>query len=250
MAEEKPGSSGGDPAAAAARAARALVRRSREAALATLDRRTGHPYASLVTIATDPDGTPVFLISQLALHTQNLLGDQRASLLIEGTEDTGDPLAGGRVTLIGQANSGVSAVTRSRFLARHPTAASYVDFSDFAFYKLTLERAHFVAGFGRIIDLGPADLLVPVDDAGDLVAGEAEIIAEVNRDRGADIEMLATRLANSAAGRWRLTGIDPAGVDLMFGDQTRRLDFGSRVTTASTARQQLLRLLNAAHPES
>ena len=225
--------------------ARSLVRRGIKAALATLDSGTGHPHASLVTIATEPDGTPIFLISRLALHTQNLLVDRRASLLIDGTDDRGDPLAGARITLMGQADSGAGATTRSRFLTRHPAATSYVDFADFSFYRLTLERAHFVGGFGQIRWLSPDELLLAVDDAADLLASEAEIVAEVNRDHSAELELLATRLAGGPAGRWRLTGVDPGGLDLMFGSHTWRVEFPSPVKTASAAKQQLLGLLKA-----
>jgi putative heme iron utilization protein len=230
--------------------ARSLVRRGLKAALATLDRGSGHPYASLVTMATEPDGTPIFLISRLALHTQNLLADRRASLLIDGTDDEGDPLAGARVTVMGQASPETSSTARSRFLARHPAAASYVHFDDFAFYRLKLEWAHFVGGFGRITRLGPAELILLMGDTADLVASEAEIVAEVNRDRSREVELLATRLAAGPPGPWRLTGIDPAGLDLMFGGHTRRVEFSSPVKTAEAAKRQLLRMLTAASSSS
>jgi putative heme iron utilization protein len=236
---------GNNPGASPAATARLLVRRGLKAALATLDRGSGHPYASLVTMATEPDGAPIFLISRLALHTQNLLADRRASLLIDGTDAQGDPLAGARVTLVGQARPATSATARSRFLARHPAAASYVDFDDFAFYRLMVEWAHFVGGFGRITRLGPAELLLPMGDALDLVASEAEIVAEVNRDRSSEVELLATRLAGGPPGPWRLTGIDLGGLDLMFEGHTRRVEFSSPVKTAEAAKQQLQRLLTA-----
>jgi putative heme iron utilization protein len=240
MSSENLGYNGDGPCAAAVRS---LVRRGTKAALATLDSGSGYPYASLVTMATEPDGTPIFLISRLARHTQNLCADQRASLLIDGTDDRGDPLAGARITLLGQARPGAGATTRPRFLARHPAAASYVDFADFTFYRLTLVQAHFVGGFGRIRDLGPAELLLPIDDAGDLVAYEAEIVAEINRDCSAEIELLATRLAAGRPERWRLTGIDPAGIDLMSWSNTRRVEFPSPVLTATAAREQFLWLV-------
>jgi putative heme iron utilization protein len=242
MSDENLGYNGNDSSAAAARS---LVRRGTKAALATLHSGSGHPFASLVTMATEPDGTPIFLISRLALHTQNLLVDRRASLLIDGTDERGDPLAGARITLMGQAGAGTGANTRSRFLARHPAATSYVDFADFSFFRLTLERAHFVGGFGRIRWFSPAELLLPVDNAADLLASEAEIVAEVNRDHSAELELLATSLAGGPPGRWRLSGVDPGGLDLMFGSHTWRVEFPSPVKTASAAKQQLLALLTA-----
>jgi heme iron utilization protein len=233
----------GDPAAATARV---LVRRGVKAALATLEKGSGHPYASLVATATEPDGSPIFLISRLALHTQNLLVDARASLLFDATDDRGDPLAGPRVTLMGHASATTGPTTRSRFLARHPAALSYVDFADFAFYGLTVESAHFVGGFGRITNLAPTDLLLRMGEAADLIAAEAEIVANINRDLSDEVQLLATCRAASPPGRWRVTGVDPAGVDLMLGGHARRIEFDAPVSTASAARQQLLRLLTAA----
>ena len=107
-----------------AAAPRRLVRTALKGSLATLDRETGHPYASLVLVATEPDGAPTFLISRLALHTRNLEKDPRASLLIDGTGGLGDPLGGGRLTLIGTAQRSATETARRRFLARHPPSAA------------------------------------------------------------------------------------------------------------------------------
>ena len=226
-------------------AASDLVRCALKASLATLDRTTGHPYASLVTLATEPDGTPLMLISRLALHTQNLLQDPRASLLCDGTGADGDPLASGRVTLIGQAERTESTSARRRFLARHPKAALYADFPDFAFYAVRIERAHFIGGFGRIVDIAPPDLLTDLAGAGSLVAAEAEIIAHMNDDHAAAVELYATVLAGVPGGAWLMTGIDPDGCDLVCGGEARRIGFSVKVTTPGLARQELARL--AAH---
>jgi putative heme iron utilization protein len=116
----------------------------------------GFPIASLVAFARTESGAPLFLISTLALHTKNLVADPRSSLLVRDKQ-SGDPLAGARVTLIGamsrltEANAMANA--RARFLARHPQAATYVDFPDFNFYALKIDRAHLVAGFGRIVEI-------------------------------------------------------------------------------------------------
>src|SRR5262245_2774421 len=146
-----------DPAAAA----RLLMRRARIAALATLELGSGHPYASLVAVATEPDGTPLLLISRLALHTRSVGADARASLLFEERNEAAtDPLAGGRLTMMGELRPTQSRTARARFLARHRTAESYVGFSDFAFYALAAARGHFVGGFGRIVDLNRASLIL------------------------------------------------------------------------------------------
>ena len=142
----------------AALQARRVLLSALKAALATLDHDSGAPYASLITVATLPDATPVFLISTLARHTQNLLKDPRASILIDGTGNDGDPLAGGRVSLYGRAELTTDPLARARFLARHPNAEIYAGFKDFNSYRLKLEGAHFVGGFGSIHDLSATDL--------------------------------------------------------------------------------------------
>ena len=244
MADTNPGTPSNAPSAALspAEAARTLVRRALKASLATLETSTGHPYASLVTIATDVDGTPLFLISTLALHTKNLLADARASLLFDGTDAAGDPLAGGRVTLIGRAAKSERATARHRFLARQPHAAGYADFPDFAFYELVPERAHYIGGFGRIVDLAPADLLADTTGADSLVAAHADIVEHMNEDHAAAIELYATELAGAPGGPWRLTGLDPDGFDLVCDGTTRRLSFATKVETPDAARQAFVAL--------
>src|SRR6202795_2828235 len=104
--------------------AKTLLRATRSGALATLDRHTGHPFASLVNVATDVDGSPLILVSRLSAHTANLEIDGRASLLLAST-GKGDPLAHPRLTLLGSFAQVARASTdeprvRRRFLARHP----------------------------------------------------------------------------------------------------------------------------------
>ena len=222
------------------------MRTALKGALATLDRRSGHPYASLVTLATEPDGAPLMLISKLALHTQNLAADPRASLLIDGTSATGDPLAGGRVTLIGRAEPTASPTARERFLARHSHAEGYAGFPDFAFYTLKLEGAHFIGGFGRILDLSPSDLLLDLAGAEALVAAEADIVEHMNEDHAGALELYATELCGAPGGPWRMTGIDPEGCDITCDGEARRVPFGTRITSPGEARQELVRLAGEA----
>jgi putative heme iron utilization protein len=227
-------------------AVRDLLRKGLKAALATLDRTSGHPYASLVTIATEPDATPLILISRLALHTQNIVADGRASLMIDGTNSVGDPLAGGRVTVIGRAETTQSTTARQRFLARHPHAATYVDFPDFAFYRLVIDRAHFIGGFGRIVDLAPADILVDLGDAEALVAAEEGIIEHMNADHADAVRLYATALLGARDGDWRMIGIDPLGLDMLLEGEALRLGFESRITSPDAARKELVRLVGVA----
>jgi len=227
-------------------AARVLMRRALKASLATSEASTGHAYASLVTIATDVDGTPLFLISTLALHTRNLKSDARASLLFDGTDAAGDPLAGGRVTVMGQAIPTGRTTARERFLARQPHAQGYADFPDFAFYELAVERAHYIGGFGRIVDLKPSDLIIDTADASALVAAHTDIVEHMNEDHAAAIALYATELAGAPGGPWRMTGIDPEGFDIVCDGMTERLAFTNRVTTPDEARRELVRLVSVA----
>ncbi len=230
------------PKAAAVAATRGLMRRALKGALATLDRTSGMPYASLVTVATDVDGTPLVLISRLALHTQNLLNDARASLMIDGTSAEGDPLAGGRVTLMGRVRPATSETARRRFLARHDAAKMYADFVDFGFFALDIERAHFIGGFGRIVDLTASELLVDVAQAGRLIEAELDIVGHMNDDHADAISAYARSLDAPASGPWTMTGIDPEGCDLVALPHTARLVFAEPVSTPAEARKELARL--------
>jgi len=226
--------------------ARALVRRALKASLATIAAGSGHPYASLITVATDATGAPIFLISGLAQHTRNLSQDPRASILFDGTGAAGDPLQGTRVTLFGRAEKVQDEAVKRRFLARHPEAAFYADFPDFAFWRLEAEGAHYIGGFGRIVDLQPAEILVATEGAGDLLAAEPGIIEHMNADHADTVRLYATRLAGAPEGFWRLSGIDPEGCDLICEGDARRIRFKALIATPGEAHQELVRLANEA----
>lgn len=236
----------GSESASVAKEARGLVRRGLKAALATLDRTSGRPYASLIIVATQSDGAPLCLVSTLAEHTRNLLKDPRASILFDGTDGLGDPLEGGRVSVFGTAEKTVEDAARRQFLARHPSAAIYADFKDFDFYRLHLDGAHFVGGFGRIHDLTPSELTTDTQDAEALLAAEEGIVAHMNEDHADAIALYATRLLGAPAGDWRMTGCDPDGCDLVHEDRALRLDFPSRVTTPQEIRDCLVALVKKA----
>ena len=242
-------SNSGAPAASLqspAAAVKVLVRQALKATLATLDRASGHPYGSLITIAAEVDGTPLMLISRLALHTQNLNADARGSILIDGSGPLGDPLAGGRVTLIGRAAATDSVSARARFLKRHPEAGVYVDFPDFRFFRLEIERAHFIGGFGRIVDLTADDLKTPLEGAGALIAAEDDIVAHMNADHAGALALYAGLEGVSGAAPWRMTGIDPEGCDLVATGQTVRVIFQRPIATPGEARHELARLARVA----
>jgi putative heme iron utilization protein len=226
--------------------ARALMRRAFKGALATLQGAGGDPYASLVTLATDPSGAPTLLISKLARHTANLARDPRASILIDETGALADPLQGARLTLYGRAERTEEEGVRRRFLARHPEAALYADFPDFGFWRLNVEGAHFIGGFGRIFELGTQDLLVPLAGAEALIEAEPGIVAHMNEDHADAIELYATALGDAGSGSWRMTGIDPEGFDILLDGQARRILFAQPVATPAEARTELVRLATEA----
>lgn len=223
-------------------AARALIRRAFKGSMATFDASTGFPYASLVTLATDAAGALTLLISNLARHTANLAKDPRASILVDETGALADPLQGARVTVYGRVARTADEGVRRRFLARHPEAAFYAEFPDFAFFRLLVEGAHYIGGFGRIYDLAPAELLLDIDQAASLVEAEPDIIAHMNEDHADAVELYATALADGEPGHWLMTGIDPEGADIMLDGAARRILFAEAVNTPAEARKELVRL--------
>ena len=229
--------------------ARTIVRAALKASLGTLLQPSGHPYASLLLTASEPDGSPIFLISTLALHTKNLTADARASLLIDATGTDADPMAGSRITLIGEARPTTSATARRRFLARHPNAG-YADFPDFSFYAFDIASAHFIGGFGRIHDLPRSDLVIDTSGAEPLIENEPGIVGHMNEDHADAIELYATRLLGGAPGSWRMTGIDPEGCDLVLGARALRLPFAARITNGEEARRELVRLVGEARAKA
>lgn len=226
-------------------AAKRLLREGRSGALATLMPGSGHPYCSLVNVATAASGAPLLLISKLALHTKNILADPRVSLMLDEREE-GDPLEGARAMLMGKAVVTADPAARRRYLARHPEAELFAGFGDFAFYEITLTGAHLVAGFGRIVDLKPADVLTDLSDAGELVEAEPEILAHMNGDHADTCRLYATKLLGAPDGAWRCAGSDPEGLELQLGRIALRLPFPQRVRAPGVLRAMLKQLADQA----
>src|SRR5215468_5536219 len=163
-------------------AAKKLLREGRSGALATLMLSSRDPYCSLVNVATAIDGAPLLLLSNLALHTKNIQAAARVSLMLDERKE-GDPLEGARTMLMGTCAKSDRSVAAA-YLRRHPEAEMFANFADFAFYRMEIARAHLVAGFGRIVDIKPKDLLADLSDAASLVEAEADAIAHMNVDHG------------------------------------------------------------------
>jgi putative heme iron utilization protein len=226
-------------------AAKKLLRQGRSGALASLMPGSGAPYCSLVNVASAPDGAPLLLLSLLALHTKNILADARITLMLD-ERTAGDPLEGARVMLMGTAAAANDEGARDAYLRRHPEAEMFAGFADFGFYRMTITRAHLVAGFGRIVDLGPAELLTDVSDATALIETEADAIAHMNADHAEALRLYATRLIGGSDGDWRCVGIDPEGLELQRGRDALRLTFPQRVTGPGRLRAVLRELADEA----
>lgn len=237
-------------------AVRRLLRERPKAALSTTmaaggERDPGAPYVSLVTLASDHDASPILLLSGLSDHTRNLSADSRAALLLEETEGLANPQTGARVTIMGHIrrieDEAMRERCRRRFLARHPAAALYAGFGDFAFFRMEVTRAHFVGGFARAvwIDDGAA-LLTPPGAAEALASAEAAICEHMNSDHGDAVDLYATHLLGREGGGWRMAAIDADGCDLVRDEESVRLPFETPLTVAADARRMLVDLVGQA----
>ncbi|WP_319798078.1 HugZ family protein [Nitrobacter sp.] len=223
----------------AANLTRSLLRRSRQGALATLMSGSGDPYCSLVNVASYYDGSPILLISRLAVHTKNVIADPRVSLMLDERAE-GDPLEGSRIMVGGtaeEADGELRTTLRRRYLNAHPSAESFADFKDFSFFRIRPTGVHLVAGFGRIVDLKPEKILTSLEGAEALIESEQGAIDHMNADHRAALNLYATRLLGAGAADWRCTGCDPDGLDMSAdGHDALRLDFPRRIVTPAELR--------------
>jgi putative heme iron utilization protein len=209
---------------------------------------SGDPYCSLVNIASHADGSPILLISRLALHTRNILADSRVSLMLD-ERAASDPLEGSRIMLAGRAEEAAgdeAATLRRRYLNTYPSAETFVNFKDFSFFRIRPSGAHLVAGFGRIVDLRPEQFLTDISDCSALLEAEQDAIDHMNADHRDTMNLYATRLLGADSADWRCTGCDPDGIDMQAGAATLRLDFPLRIVTAGALRQVLKDLADQA----
>lgn len=239
------------PAEAPETLARHLVRRLDRGVLSTAHRGdengpAGQAYGSLVLYACDHAAQPLLLISDLADHTKNLRADARCSLLVDGTGGLAEPLTGPRVTLMGTMEPADDPALLNRFTARHPGSAFYAGFGDFHLFRMKVDRAHLVAGFGRIHWMDGAAVTIDPAGAGALAEQEDGVVTHMNDDHADAIGLYANVILGLPGVGWRLTGVDPEGADLRRGGDTARLPFDKTVTDAETARVELVRLVKRA----
>ena len=236
--------------AEAVRLAKTLTRTARFGALAVIEPDTGAPLASRVGVATDADGTPLILVSQLSAHTRAILADPRCSLLV-GEPGKGDPLAHPRITLICRAmklEPGTPERVRAerRYLNRNPKAKLYVGLGDFSFFRLEVERASLNGGFGKAYLLTRGDIVVegPVVEA--LAESEPRAVDHMNDDHLDAIANYARYFAKAAGSGWVMTGIDVDGIDIAAGDESRRVFFASPLKDAQEMRMTLVEMAKEA----
>lgn len=231
--------------------ARTLVSALKTGTLCTLGTDpAGYPYGSFTTMAFDR-GNPVFLLSALAEHTKNLMRDPRASLLVAESV-AADPLANGRVTLLGKctrldANDGPSA--RDAYLALHPNANHYVDFTDFGFWKLGVESIRYIGGYGRMS-------WIPVDEweaaeADPIAPLAARILKHMNDDHEQDMVVMCRGLTRATDTRSAtMTSIDRLGFEMSavtsYGPRPIRLGFDAPISTSADAREALVAMVHTA----
>ncbi len=230
--------------------ARTLVAQISTGTLCTITNEpVGYPYGSFVTVAFD-NGNPVFLISALAEHTKNLERDVRASLLVaEG--GAADPLANGRVTLVGPCTrvEGNGDSARAAFLAAHPNAAYYADFRDFGFWKLHVSSIRYIGGYGRMSWIEKADWQsAEPDPLGPLAAG---IISHMNADHADAIVLYCkafSRVTDMASAS--MTGVDRYGFEMSAktteGPRPIRVAFARPVSTPEEVRAAMIALVKDA----
>ncbi len=232
-----PDSDGPDvPEPSHAERARTLVHLQQTGSLSTLSRKQpGWPFGSVMPYGLDEQGQPVFLISTMAMHTQNLLGDPRASLLVTPPESRTDPLGAARVTLMGSATkvpSGEVSQVRELYLARHANASYWVDFDDFGFFRLAIEDIYFVGGFGSMGWVTSKDYAAAAVDP--LADQASSLIQEMNEQQTSTLLLLARVYGNVEAQQVTMTALDRLGFHLRIKTADRMQ--GGRVAFANPVR--------------
>jgi hypothetical protein len=224
---------------------RRLLRQASTVSLATTMVADATPYASLVLMATDPAGHPLLLLSDLAVHSQNIARDAHASLLIAEEPGEQDPLTLPRISVEGVFEIVEDTNLKARYLRRFPSANDFVDFPDFRLYRMKVSRAHLVAGFGDIHWLDGKQFLI---DPGFLASGEAEIdiIDHMNTDHADAVQELALMKTGNPVDGWEICGIDVEGMDLRRGWQYERILFSAHAAGAEDVRKRIIERLNDA----
>ena len=231
---------------------RTLLSTAFTATLSTLSRRhAGFPFGSLMPFALDDAGRPLFLISSMAVHTQNLRSDPRCSLFVAQENAEGDPLGAARATLLGSCEPVRSedvATVRETYLSRHANSRYWVDFSDFSFFRLAPLDIYYVGGFGVMGWVDAAEYGAARPDP--LAAVAPDIMAHMNADHVDSMIVLAQTWAQLKATEAAMTSVDRLGFWLRLktteGMKGARINFLHEVLTAQETRQALVEMVRQA----
>jgi putative heme iron utilization protein len=232
--------------------ARTLVHVSRIGSLSTISRKQpGFPFGSVMPYGLDSRGRPIFLISTMAMHTQNLQADPRASLLVTQADAEGDPLGASRVTLVGNVQpipKSEIAEARALYLERYANAKYWVDFEDFAFYRMDVIDVYFVGGFGVMGWTKASDYDQAQPDP--LAASASAIIEHMNHDHKDALVLLARAFAGIESKEATMTAVDRLGFHVRLktaeGVKGTRIAFSREVTNPMEARKVLVEMVQLA----
>ncbi len=232
--------------------ARTLMYMGRMGSLSTLSRKQpGFPFGSVMPYGLDEQGRPIFLISTMAMHTQNLQADPRAALLVTQDDASGDPLGASRVTLIGNVEripQAELAEARRIYLARYANSKYWVDFEDFAFYRMELVDVYYVGGFGVMGWVSASEYVRSKPDP--LADSVTEIIQHMNSDHKDALVLLARIFAGIEAQEASMTGVDRLGFQVRLktqdGMKGARIAFLREVSNAEETRNVLVEMVQRA----
>ena len=236
--------------------ARTLVYLGRVGSLSTLSRKQpGFPFGSVMPYGLDDHGRPTFLISTMAMHTQNLQADARASLLVSQEDTDGEPLGASRVTLVGDVlpvpNTELAAV-RKLYLERHVNSKYWVDFEDFSFYRMDIIDVYYVGGFGVMGWVSASDYARSQPDP--LAEIMAEIIQHMNADHKDALILLAGKFAHIDSTEATMTTVDRLGFHVRLrtpdGMRGARIAFLREVSNAAETRKVLVEMVQHARSQA
>jgi putative heme iron utilization protein len=208
----------------------------------------GFPFGSLAPYAADELGRPIFFISSMAMHTQNLRQDPHASLLIAQPEVSGDPLGAARLTLVGEAAEAPATEVRELYLSRYENAKFWQDYTDFAYYRLEVSAAYFIGGFGVMGWVSAEDYRSAPPDP--LAKAAPAIIQHMNNDHADALRLIAQRFLGEAPDEAAMTAVDRLGfyLRLKSGDRIhgQRVAFLREVRNTEDARAVLVEMVRQA----
>jgi len=237
------------PEPSLAERARTLVSLGRIGSLSTHSKKfAGFPFGSVMPYAADELGRPVLFISSMAMHTQNLHQDARASLLITQPDSSGDPLGAARVTLLGTTAEVPAEEVRDLYLSRYENAKYWQEYTDFAYHRLEVTSVYFIGGFGVMGWVPAEEYTTALPDP--LAETATEIIRHMNADHPDALVLIARRFAGEAATEASMTAVDRLGFHLRLktGDRVhgRRVAFLREVGNKDEARAVLVEMVREA----